>query len=211
MERVKTAVTLIVASAVYGFAGGSVHSLLFALRNLIKFPLLVVVTSAVCSISYYLAAKLLSVPLNFDSVQQAVLKIYRDLSVLLCGTAPPVYFLAMTIRQPDSKGLHDYPMFLAFNVILIAVCGIAAVSMNTHSICKNLGVPLKRASTLVGLWLLISLAVGAQWAWYLRPFFGVSTVPVKSFCLGTEPDFRGAASFYEALYHIVEPPNFIGS
>jgi hypothetical protein len=26
------------------------------------------------------------------------------------------------------------------------------------------------------------------------------------FMLGSEPDFRGATSFYEALFHLIEPP-----
>ncbi len=57
-------------------------------------------------------------------------------------------------------------------------------------------------------WLLLSLLVGGQWAWYLRPFFGVASISaeVTPFCLGTLPDYRGATSFFEAVLHLVDPP-----
>ncbi|MFT5357956.1 MAG: hypothetical protein ACI9KE_005193, partial [Polyangiales bacterium] len=44
--------TLAGASAIYGFSIGAVHSLVFALRNLIKFPLLLLVTAIVCCLAY---------------------------------------------------------------------------------------------------------------------------------------------------------------
>jgi hypothetical protein len=64
---------------------------------------------------------------------------------------------------------------------------------------------MARGVVLVGAWLAASLFVGAQTSWYLRPFCGVAYVDTP-FMLGTEPDFRGATSFYEALFHLIEPP-----
>jgi hypothetical protein len=37
----------------------------------------------------------------------------------------------------------------------------------------------------------------------MRPFCGVVGAP---FMLGSQPDFRGATSFYEAVYHVFVPP-----
>jgi hypothetical protein len=39
----------------------------------------------------------------------------------------------------------------------------------------------------------------------MRPFCGVRTVDAP-FMLGAQPDFRGATSFYEAVYHVFSPP-----
>jgi hypothetical protein len=67
------------------------------------------------------------------------------------------------------------------------------------------GVPVRRGAPLIAAWLAASLFVGAQASWYMRPFCGVSSVDAP-FMLGSAPDFRGATSFYEALYHLVDPP-----
>ena len=48
---------LIVSSAAYGFAIGSVHSSTYAVHNLIKFPLLLTVTALVCAPAYFISAR----------------------------------------------------------------------------------------------------------------------------------------------------------
>src|SRR5438034_346676 len=50
--------TLLAASALYGFSIGCVHSLRFGLHNLLKFPLLFLVTGAACAVAYFLFARL---------------------------------------------------------------------------------------------------------------------------------------------------------
>ena len=59
-----------------------------------------------------------------------------------------------------------------------------------------------RLALLIAAWLTASLFVGAQASWYMRPFCGVRTVDAP-FMLGSAPDFRGATSFYEALFHLL--------
>ena len=50
--------TLVLASALYGFSIGSVHSARFGLHDVIKFPLLFLVTGAACAVAYFLFARL---------------------------------------------------------------------------------------------------------------------------------------------------------
>jgi hypothetical protein len=204
MRALRDLIVMVAASAIYGFAAGSVHSLLFACRNLVKFPLLILVTTGVCALAYYLFARFASTPLTFAEVQAAVLRIFRNFSVLLASLAPVVYFLARVLEQPSTeRELGEYPLFLGLNVLLIAVCGCAAVVRQAGVLLRGHGVSPRKAWTLIAAWLVLSLIVGAQWAWYLRPFFGVSALAEHTpFCLGTAPDFRGAASFYEAVYDI---------
>ena len=54
-------------------------------------------------------------------------------------------------------------------------------------------------------WLALSLLVGGQAAWTLRPFFGVRSIPADQtrFFLGSSPDYRGSTNFYEAVYDVV--------
>ena len=65
-----------------------------------------------------------------------------------------------------------------------------------------------RRLTLVAGWLALSLLVGGQAAWTLRPFFGVRSIPGAEtrFFLGSSPDYRGSTNFYEAVYDLVVRP-----
>jgi len=199
---------LIGCSALYGFAMGAVHSLDFALRNLVKFPALILLTSAVCAVAYYLFTLLISRNLSFVEVQRFSLRTFRDISLLLASLAPVGLFLARTLRQPDAEGLHDYPFFLGLNVFFIALCGSAALVRRGQRLLQRHRLDRKSTLLILAAWLGLSLFVGAQAAWYLRPFAGVSTIPaeVTPFFLGTRPDIRGDTNFYQAVYHLLQPP-----
>jgi len=127
--------TLLAASALYGFSIGCVHSTRFGLHNLIKFPLLFLITGIACAVAYHLWA-------------------------LLVG------------------GARFHPW------------------------------PLSRRLITVGGWLALSLLVGGQAAWTLRPFFGVRSIPGEKtrFFLGSAPDYRGSTNFYEAVRDVVTEP-----
>jgi hypothetical protein len=202
------ALGLLAASAIYGFSVGAVHSLRYAWLNVVKFPLLICASASVCAGVYFLVARLLAPGLGFADVRRLVTASYADLAALLGSLAPVTLFLATTLRPPASPvDLGEYPSFLAGNLALIAGCGILSVSRQTAALLHRHGLTRSRALGVVGSWLLFSLLVGGQAAWYLRPFFGNRAIPDDgSFCLGRRPDFRGAESFYEAVYHLAAPP-----
>ena len=198
-------ITTVAASAVCGFAVGSVHSRLFAIRNLVKFPLLIMLTSAICAAAYYVSSVFIAPRLTFAEAEILSLRTFRDVSVLLASLAPVLYFLALTIDQPDRSGLGEYPLFLGLNVLLIAAAGSVALVCRAIVLARAKGLSAARSGLVVGTWLAISLFVGGQCAWYLRPFYGVSTVPAP-FILGRAPDYRGATSIYEAVWNVVTSP-----
>ena len=189
-------------ASIYGFAIGSVHSTAFALRNLVKMPLLLLVTALVCSLAYYVISRTFTRSLRFREVQREAFAIFGDTAVLLGSLALPMYFLAHAIVRPDERGLNEYETFLVANVVVIAVAGSFALARRALALAA--ATDLGRATTglLVASWIAVSLLVGAQWSWYLRPFCGVATVDAP-FVLGTEPDFRGDRSFYEAFAHAI--------
>lgn len=199
---------LIACAALYGFSVGCVHSLEFGLHNLIKFPLLLIVTAAVCAVAYHLVASFLGAQLRFSEVQQLSFALYRDASVMLASLSPVGLFLALSIERPGARGLGEYPMFLGFNVLLIGVSGVTALWRQTRGLMKKAKLSQQRGTLVVGAWLVLSLLVGSQAAWFFRPFFGVASISAKEtpFFLGTNPDFRGATNFYEAVFHIFAPP-----
>lgn len=201
-------VMLVVGAAAYGFAIGSVHSTTYALRNLLKFPALLLVTAAVCAPGFILCTRMIAPRLGIRGVWSLVLGMTQDLAVLLASLATVSFFLAHTIELPSAAGLGEYPMFLGLNVGFIAVAGTTALVRRGRALLLRSDMIKWRAACLLALWLSLGLAVGGQWAWYLRPFFGVATIPADEvpFCLGTDPDFRGARSFYEAVFHVISPP-----
>ena len=53
-------------------------------------------------------------------------------------------------------------------------------------------------------WLVLSLLVGGQFAFYLRPFFGIASLTgAPPFLLGDEPTVTGARNFYEVVWQFV--------
>ncbi len=200
--------TMLSCAAAYGFTLGSAHSLTFALRNMIKFPLLIVVTGFICSLAYYGLARIVTSRLSFREIQSLVWNTYRDITVLLVALAPVTLFLALALEQATSRTeLGHYPLFLGLNVIFIAVAGILTLGKQALTLVRQHGLPKAQGATVLILWLAISLPVGGQWSWYLRPFFGIRVLGgTNGFCLGTLPDFRGATNFFEAVYNLVDPP-----
>ena len=201
--------TLLAASALYGFSIGCVHSTRFGLHNLIKFPLLFLITGIACAVAYHLWALLVGgARFRFVDVQRLAMRLYRDAALLLAALAPANWFLARTLAPPDGVSLHEYPMFLGLNVGFIAFAGTLALVRQVRALARFHPWPLSRRLITVGGWLALSLLVGGQAAWTLRPFFGVRSIPGEKtrFFLGSAPDYRGSTNFYEAVRDVVTEP-----
>lgn len=196
---------LVVAPAVYGFSVGAVYSWRSAALNTLKFPLLIAVTAVVCAASHFLIARFFGLRLTFSQVRNLVFEGYGDLGVMLASLSTVLLFFALTFEPSISPTeLGEYPWFLGLNVVLIAGLGSLSLVRQAHGVVRRAHTSTRRAACVVGGWLAVSLLVGAQGAWYLRPFFGNRAVPDDgTFCLGTRPDFRGATSFFEAVGDLV--------
>ncbi len=198
--------TLVLASALYGFSIGSVHSTRFGLHDIIKFPLLFLVTGVACAVAYFLWACLVGgFRFRFVDVQRLAMRLYRDAALMLAALAPANVFLARTLVPPDQASLHEYPMFLGVNVCFIAAAGALALVRQVRALAVYHPWSLPRRLTLVSGWLALSLLVGGQAAWTLRPFFGVRSIPGAEtrFFLGSSPDYRGSTNFYEAVGDVI--------
>jgi hypothetical protein len=200
--------TTFACSAAYGFALGSAHSNLYATRNLLKFPLLVAITCVVCALAYWLVARLCAAPLSFLAVQRAAGRLFHDMSVLLASLSPAVLFLAWTARATDDGRLGTYDSFLAFNMAIVAVAGVMALVRQAREMFALHGLGPARAKLLSVAWLALSLGVGGQAAFVMRPFFGFPATRGNTppFFVGSEPDLRGATNFYEAVLQTIQRP-----
>ena len=200
---------LIASSALYGFTIGSAHSLIYAQRNLIKFPLLILGTAAICSLAYFVVGRFMTSQLTFGKVSSLVLGLFRDLSVLLLSLSPPNFFIAQILRHTDDSRIGEYSLFLGLNVVFVAAAGTLALVHQGRALLSACEMSKKRMLGVLGCWLALTLIVGGQVAFYLRPFFGLpaSRGNVPPFAVGNEPDVRGATNFYEAVIQVfTEPP-----
>jgi len=196
------------ASAIYGFSLGSAHSWLYAQRNLVKFPLLITGTGLVCGLCYWVAARFIGARLSRRDVSELTVTMFRDTAILLASLSPVTFFLGRVLVYEDDGRLGEYGLFLGLNVCFIAVCGALALVRQGRRLLVRAAVSSPRATTIVLTWLVVSLFVGGQAAWYLRPIFGLpaSRGQVPPFALGSTPDVRGATNFYEAMLQIFERP-----
>src|SRR6185436_10436266 len=200
--------TLVLASALYGFSIGCVHSVRFGLHNILKFPLLFLITGAACAVAYFLFACLIGgARPRFVDIQRLAMRLYRDAAMLLAAFAPANLFLARTIVPPDAQSLNEYPLFLGLNVGFIAIAGTLALVRQVRALSRYHPWSLSRRCAIAGGWLALSLLVGGQAAWTLRPFFGVRSISGAEtrFFLGSAPDYSGSTNFYEAVYNVVAP------
>ena len=195
---------LLAAAAVYGFSIGASHSWLYAARNLVKFPLLILATAAICAVAYAVLARFLAAPLGLLQVQRTVLAVFRDLAVLLAALSPVSFFLARTIRRPNGADLAEYPFFLLLNTAAIAMCGCLAVARQARHL-RTSGCGGSLVAGLLTGWMALSLFAGGQCAWLLRPFFGASpTVDASPPWFAFQRlDDRGAGSFFEAVWNAI--------
>ncbi len=203
---IRMLLTLIIASAVYGYTVGSAHCTLYATRNLVKFPLLLLCVALVCSLAYYIVARSFTSHLSFKNVQILALKLFQDLSILLASLSPVNYFIAQILVHTDDSRLGEYSFFLGMNVVFLGVCGTLALVRQGKAILASCKITRKRIMVIILSWLLLTLLVGGQAAFYLRPFFGLpaSRGCNPPFALGATPDVRGAKNFYEMIYQIFE-------
>ena len=193
-------------AAVYGYALGSAHSHLYASRNLLKLPLLLLLTAAVCAPSYVLAARLCGLRLPARDVGRVALGAFRDLAVLLASLAPPILFVGLVLQHTDDGVLGEYYFFFAINLGAIAASGSLALARRARVLVERHGVAAARARAVLGLWLAVTLFAGGQAAFWLRPFFGLPATRGGSppLFLGATPDVRGARNFYEMVWLAVE-------
>lgn len=205
---IRTALATFAAAACYGVALGAAHSELYAARNALKFPLLIVVTSTVCSLGYWMAARMLLAPLSFADAQRASWTLFRDVSILLASLAPVVLFLAIVMRTQDDGRLGEYDFFLGANIAAIAFAGLLALIRQVKFLGQTYALSSARAAALVVAWAALSAGVGGQAAFYMRPFFGFPATRGANppFFLGATPDLRGATNFYEAVLQTTSRP-----
>ncbi|MEO6596159.1 MAG: hypothetical protein ABIP94_15535 [Planctomycetota bacterium] len=190
--------------AVYGFCIGYSKNVLYGVRSAVKVPMLLLGTALLCALAYQVLARLAGVALPFASVQRASLLLFRSVALSLASLAPVSLFLGRTMVRPAGQSLGGYPGFVGINMVFLAAAGFVALLLQTRALLVEHAVPARRARFVVVSWLVLSLLVGGQLAFHLRPFFGIASLTGEPpFCLGDEPTATGARNFYEVVGQFV--------
>lgn len=203
-SAVRTFAAIVFGAGAFGFAIGASKNLTYAWRSAVKLPLLLLGTAAICAVACFVVARFVGAPLPFGAVQRSMLRLHRTVAVLLASLSPVSFFLGQSATPPAGADLGGYPAFVATNVLFLAIAGSLALVLQVRALCAAHGLPRDRALWLTGSWLLLSLLVGGQLAFWMRPFFGIASIPGDPpFVLGDEPTVTGARNFYEAVWQFV--------
>ena len=107
----------------------------------------------------------------------------------------------------DEDGLGAYDWFLGLNIGFVATAGCLALVHQASALLRaDHTAPQARA--IVAAWLAVTLPVGGQMAFYVRPLFGLPATRGQTppWFLGTTPDVRGATNFFEMVAQIAARP-----
>ncbi len=197
----RTLAATVAGAACYGFAAGLGHDLLYAARNTVKMPLLLLATATCCALAFRVVALVGGLLLPLRATSRLAFALFRATAALLASLAPIVGFLALAMRATDDGRRGDYDAWLGANLLAVASAGSLALWRQVRAIAAAGRLSPARARTIAAAWLLLALLVGGQGAFWMRPFFGYPATRgiAPPWFLGAAPDLRGARNFFEAV------------
>jgi hypothetical protein len=180
--RVARALLLvIVGTGLYGAAMGCWRAPGQALFVAIKFPLIILLTTAGNALLNAMLAPLLGLRISLQQSFSAILLSFTIAAALLGSFSPLVFFLVWNcppMSQASSAGQLNYNLILLLHVGIIAVAGCAA-NLRLASLLSQLSGDIKVARRVLLAWLAGNFLLGSQVSWILRPFIGSPDLAVQ--------------------------------
>ena len=174
-------VVIVVGAGIYGAAIGLWRSGEQALFTAIKFPLILLLTTAGNALLNGVLAPLLGLNLTLRQAASAILLSFTLAATILAAFAPLVFFLVWNVPPLTSPEVRDaYAVIQLSQVGLIAFAGIAA-NVRLLQLLRELAGSRAVATRILVAWLAGNLLLGTQLTWIARPFFGSPNLPVQFF------------------------------
>ncbi len=174
-------VVIVVGAGLYGAAIGLWRSGEQALFTAIKFPLILLLTTAGNALLNGVLAPLLGLNLTPRQAASAILLSFTLAATILAAFAPLVFFLVWNVPPLTSPEVRDaYAVIQLSQVGLIAFAGIAA-NFRLLQLLRELAGSRTVATRILVAWLAGNLLLGTQLTWIARPFFGSPNLPVQFF------------------------------
>jgi len=198
----RRAVSVALATAVYGAVLAAWRSPLMAAYVSAKLPVVFLGTTALVSVFCWMAGLATGAGLRYGEVLDAVFTAMGVAGAILVAIAPVVLFLVFS-GAPDA-GTADEMRFahaylLGVHILVLGGAGVAGVASLVRSLRRR--VPANcRLGLMVALWLAAFAVVGCQGGWMLRPLVGSPNIAVEF--------LRGDAlkgNFLESLFNQIIP------
>ena len=177
-----------------------------ALFVAIKFPLIILLTTAGNALLHAMLAPLLGLRISLHQSLSAVLLSFTIAAALLASFSPLVFFLVWNCppMSPSSvAGRLNYNLILLLHVGLIALSGCIA-NLRLASLLAELSGNATVARRVLVAWLAGNFFLGSQVSWILRPFIGSPDLAVQFL---RHNALQG--NFYETVFssfiHVLKP------
>ena len=194
------AAVIFTGAGLYGAAMGYWRSPVQAGYNLVKFPLVILLTTLGNALLNGMLAPLLGLNLGFRQSLMLVLMSFTIAAAVLGSFAPILFFIVW--NTPSLAGQMEvswaaYNFVQLTQVVIIAFAGVAA-NVRLFRLLHSLSGSNRVARKILFVWLVCNLFLGSQLCWILRPFIGSPVLPVEFF----RPNaFQG--NFYETVFRAI--------
>ncbi len=179
--------SIVLFGAVYGATMGAYPGGIHVLFNILKIPLLLLISLYVSLPTYYVLDAFSGGDVSFTQVASVLMSSFSIMATVLLAFVPVNLFFILT--TPNSS-FQTYAFIVLLNVLIFTIAGLAGLGYlaagmeNIHSSRRWVN------GFLIGL--LVQVFVGTQLAWVLRPYFdgGVFLRPLEG-------------NFYIALFRLL--------
>ena len=198
----RRALSVALATAVYGAVLAAWRSPLMAVYVAAKLPLVFLGTTAVVSVFCWMAGLLTGAGLRLGEVLDAVFTAMGVAGAVLVAVAPVVLFLVFS-GAPDA-GTPDEMRFahaclLGVHILVLGGAGVMGLGSLVWGLRRHVP-PTCRLGMMLSLWLVSFAVVGCQGGWMLRPLVGSPNIAVEFL---REDALKG--NFLESLFNQIIP------
>jgi len=191
---------IVIGAGLYGAAMGWWRDPQQAFYVAVKFPLIILLTTAGNALLNAMLAPLLGLNLPFRQSSSAILMSFTIAAAILGAFSPLVAFLVWNAPDMAAKNLSGstYSFILLAHVLVIALAGLTG-NARLFQLLAQLGGSRTVARRVLLAWLAGNLFLGSQLSWILRPFIGSPMLPVE---FVRKAAFHG--NFFEAIIHSLQ-------
>ncbi|MDA0991063.1 MAG: hypothetical protein O3A51_09965 [Verrucomicrobia bacterium] len=170
---------IIGGAGVYGATMGLWRAPIQGLFTAIKFPLLMLLTTAGNALLNGMLAQLMGLKLSFRDSTLAIMASFAVTSIILASLSPVTLFILIN-TPPLGEGsvVLSHNFNLMAHVSLIAFAGVMGNVTLFRLLALRCGSRQQATKALVA-WMIGNMFLGCQLSWLLRPFIGSPNLPVE--------------------------------
>jgi len=168
---------IVVGGGVYGAVLGMWSGGRLVVYDMVKLPLVLILTSGFTVLLSWLAATALGVRVRFLQVAGLTFLALAVASVLLASLAPVVWLFTVSApaHTPDARTAHN--LLYLMHVIFVGGAGLVGTRVLWVAMSR-FNAPRRALCASYVLWLASYAFVGSEVAWAMRPFVGSVYLPV---------------------------------